>query len=344
MPIQLDVLLAPITPESPSGPDLSYDPSFQEVETMVLGKPETQFSAAEPPEWNQIRKKSEELLGRTKHLRTMVALLAALVRTEGLSGCRDGLLLLDGTVRKYWDSVYPLLDPDDYNDPTERLNIIAAISIPVGTVGDPYNIVDALRQAPLSASPQMGRFSLHELQRSQAGGEEGGKPAAPLSQVEASFRDTPPEVLTTALGLVEESQALVKGLVALLGETVESGRVPNFDVLTNTLREMQRLLSGYSGGAGAAEAASVGEAAGGETLAVAAPVARPVIAGAINNREDVLRALDAINRYYAEFEPSSPVPLLIERAKRAVPMDFLSIMQDWVPDSMGQVNLIAGIR
>lgn len=350
MPIPLDDLVAPVSPENPCGADLSYDPSFQELETLLLGKPETQFSAAEPPEWSQVQKRCLELLGRSKHLRIIATLTAALVRTNGLAGFRDGLALLEAVVRLYWDTVYPRLDPEDNNDPTERLNTIAALTTPVGVVGDPYKIVEGLRLAPLSASQQMGRLSLHEVQRSQTGAAEGGKPAVPASQVEAAFRDTPPETLAAMLASVQESQALLKGLIATLGEKVESDRVPNFDVLTGALREIQKVLASHSAG-GAAEPAeeSTGALAGISGGGSAAPHfagggAGAGFSGGVGSREDVLRALEAISRYYAQHEPSSPVPLLLDRAKRLVPMDFLAIMQDWAPEAVAQVNIIAGIR
>jgi type VI secretion system protein ImpA len=346
MPIPLDRLLAPVSPENPCGPDVSYDPEFQELETLLLGKPETQFSAAEPPEWSQIRGRCLDLLARSKHLRMVVTLSAALLRTEGLAGFRDSLTLLESVIRQYWDSVYPLLDPEDGNDPTERLNIVAALTTPIGVVGDPYQIVEGLRHAPLSASPQMGRFSLHDFQRSQSGQEEAGKPATPLAQVEASFRDTPPEQLSATLAAVTELGNLVKSLSGTIGERIGADRVPNFDQLTGTLRELQKTLAPYVAGTVEPEAAAPADmvTAGGVAAALSANSARAGFSGGVNTREEVLRALDAILRYYSQNEPSSPVPLLLERAKRIVPMDFLAIVKDWVPDSVNQVNLIAGIR
>ena len=52
--IVAEELLKPISEEAPCGEDLSYDASFQALETMVRGKPETQFSAAEPPDWKEL--------------------------------------------------------------------------------------------------------------------------------------------------------------------------------------------------------------------------------------------------------------------------------------------------
>ena len=64
--------------------------------------------------------------------------------------------------------------------------------------------------------------------------------------------------------------------------------------------------------------------------------------GGINNRQDVVRALELICEYYAKQEPSSPVPLLVRRAKRLVTMDFMEILQDLAPGGISQVDIIKG--
>ena len=53
--IVAEELLKPISEEAPCGEDLSEDASLQELETLARGKPETQFSAAEPPDWKQFQ-------------------------------------------------------------------------------------------------------------------------------------------------------------------------------------------------------------------------------------------------------------------------------------------------
>jgi type VI secretion system protein ImpA len=57
----------------------------------------------------------------------------------------------------------------------------------------------------------------------------------------------------------------------------------------------------------------------------------------------VIAALDAIAKYYKDFEPSSPVPLLIGRARRLVKADFLEIMRDLAPSGLDTVNQISGL-
>ena len=64
----------------------------------------------------------------------------------------------------------------------------------------------------------------------------------------------------------------------------------------------------------------------------------------MTSRADVVRMLDKINQYYQQYEPSSPVPLLLERAKRLVPKNFFEIMEDLAPDGLTQLLVVSGPR
>jgi type VI secretion system protein ImpA len=66
--------------------------------------------------------------------------------------------------------------------------------------------------------------------------------------------------------------------------------------------------------------------------------------GNIKSRQDAIRALDAAAAFFRKNEPSSPVPLLIDRAKRLVSKSFLEVLEDIAPDSMTQAKLIGGIK
>ncbi len=54
--------------------------------------------------------------------------------------------------------------------------------------------------------------------------------------------------------------------------------------------------------------------------------------------------LDKICKYYAQNEPASPVPLLLERAKRLVPKNFFEVLEDLAPDGMSQLLMVSGPR
>ena len=71
---------------------------------------------------------------------------------------------------------------------------------------------------------------------------------------------------------------------------------------------------------------------------------RAALSGEITSRDDVVRALDKICDYYARHEPSSPLPLLLQRCKRLATMSFIEIVREMVPDGLSQVEMIAGKR
>ena len=54
--------------------------------------------------------------------------------------------------------------------------------------------------------------------------------------------------------------------------------------------------------------------------------------------------LDRITEYYNRNEPSSPVPLLVQRAKRLVSADFMAIIKDIASDGAKQADLLLGTR
>ena len=342
----LDNFLEPVSPDNECGEDISYDPNFLELDTLVLGKPEGMFGGGEPPDWKLIRERCRELLGRSKHLRVVVTLAGAELRMSGVPGFRDGIVLLKGLVDRYWEGLYPRLDPEDNNDPTERVNIMTALAMPPGAFGDPLKFIDALRVAPLTQSMQMGRYSLADLQAAQAGTPPAeGKPATTVAQVEAAFRDTKPETLEALNAALLETTAAVKALRETVGNLIGMDRAPEFDPLVSVLREMQRTVSPYLAVAAPADLDTLLDelpAGGGGAVSASAP--RAALAGQVNTREDVLKGIDLICEYYARTEPSSPVPLLLQRAKRLVNLDFLKLLEDLSPDALTQINVIAGIK
>ena len=61
------------------------------------------------------------------------------------------------------------------------------------------------------------------------------------------------------------------------------------------------------------------------------------------SRDEALYLLDLVSGWFRENEPSSPVPLLVDRARRLASMDFLDILRDLAPEGMGQAHTVAGI-
>ena len=240
--INVDDLLKPVADDKPCGEDFTYHPSFQNLESLSRGKPETQFSQAEDPDWKEVRDAALEVLGQSKHLTAGVILTVSLVKIGGIEGLRNGLAAIHGMIEKYWNDVYPKLDPDDNNDPTERLNILNNLS----SAGEPYKFTAHVKQIvmcdprPWDAS----RSGKSLLRRTRPG--KMGVPIRDLNQIQAAFRDAGPEAAKATLTLVTETIGHAQGIESFLDSTIGAGRGVNFESLDKLLEEMKRAVEPFA--------------------------------------------------------------------------------------------------
>ena len=70
----------------------------------------------------------------------------------------------------------------------------------------------------------------------------------------------------------------------------------------------------------------------------------PAISGVVRSRQDAIRALDAVSTYFRQHEPSSPIPMLLDRAKRLVSKSFLEVLADIAPEALGQARSAGGLK
>ena len=340
--MDLETLLAPVSPDDQCGADLEYDPSFAEIDRLSQGKPEQQIGStivpAEEPDWKTLQKKSTEFLARSKDLRVAAHLTRALLRNNGWSGLATGLGLLRGLVEKYWDGVHPRLDPSDDNDPTMRVNVFTSFS--------DTPMLTAVRATPIVASRALGRFSLRDLEIAAgdvpAPAAADGVPAPPsMAAIDGAAMEA------DLAGLDETAKALnacvesLKGLEEAISSRVDASAAASFGKLPALLYKANQYVSGKL----AQRAATGADAAADGTVATngsngAAPARS--FGGAINSREDVIRALDAICAYYARNEPSSPIPMFMERSKKLVMMSFVDLIKELVPEGLSKVDLLRG--
>ncbi len=336
--IDLESLLAEVTGDEPCGPNLEYDAGFVELERASAGKPEQQIGdtvvAAEPPDWREVRKLATDLASKTRDLRVAVHLARALARTAGMPGLADGLELVHGLIERHWDGVHPQLDPDDDNDPTMRVNTLLGLC-------DPDTMLPAVREAVLVESRALGRFSYRDMQiaAGDAPAPEGHAAPDPAA-IEGAFMDCDVEALAATAAAVESSEARIRQIETVLTERVGTGSAADLSALPTLLKEIRVALAERLARRG------IGEGAATEAGGAAGPAgAVQAITGEITSREDVVRVLDKACAYFNRHEPSSPVPLLLQRAKRlVVAKDFMEIIRDVAPDGLSQVENLRGVR
>jgi type VI secretion system protein ImpA len=334
--IDVEQLLAAISDESPCGDDLEYDPAFGELERAAQGKPEQQMGdevvPAEEADWRDVRDKAIELLGRSKDLRVALQLTTALAHTDGLPGFSDGLAVMSGLLDRYWGGFHPKLDPDDDLDPTMRVNILASLC-------DQGAVLGLVRTTPLVSSRALGRFGLREIEMADGKADvPEGVEAPSTAAIDGAFLDCDIEDLQATADAVNRAVEHTDAIDSTLTEQVGYSNTCDFSPLKAVLAAAQSVLNAQLARRGVGVVVEEGAAA-----VEGAPGAAQPLAGEISSREDVIRVLDKACDYFERHEPSSPVPLLLKRAKRLISKSFLDIMRDLAPDGVPQAETIGGV-
>ena len=346
MAIDVESLLSDRSPDMPCGEDLSYDNTFLALEGMLRAQSAGGVVAgveqeAEEPNWREVREKSLELLQRSRDLRIGVSLTLALLKTEGIPGLRDGLNLLHGFLERFWDHVYPKLDPDDNLDPLERINILQSLSPATMSEQDPMKFRQRLAEVPLCNSTQMGRFSLRDIQIAKGeislpADEMAGIPD--ISVIDAAFQDTATDELLATSQATEEAMEHLVNITTVFSKNASQGQAPDLGDFQSVLGNIHRCVRGYLAKRGYGDAVQEDAlTAGGES-----EKAGVSLTGEIHTPKEALLAIEKVCQYFERHEPSSPVPLLLRRAQRLVSKNFLEVIQDVCPDALGQIQMLGG--
>ncbi|MEE4330425.1 MAG: type VI secretion system protein TssA [Wenzhouxiangella sp.] len=337
--LDLERLLAPISDEHPCGEELEdfvFSPNFGELERLAAGRQEQvmgdEVIPAEEPDWRAVQEKALALFDEVKSLRVAVFLTKAITAREGLAGMAAGLELIRAMLERYWDQVDPLIDD---GDATERMHTL-------GELGSQEGFIQLVRKVLLVSSQAIGKFSIRDyLVATERLAVPAGDTVTDASSINQALMDTPLENLQQTLAMLDASMEHARAIESTFNSKVGAADQMSYDDLIRLGRDVRPGLQealerrGIAAGDGAAaegEAAEVG----------AAPQQAAMVPGEIRTREDVVKMLDRITEYFNKHEPSSPVPLLMQRAKRLVSQDFMSIMKDLAPDGLKQLELVSG--
>ena len=204
-------------------------------------------------------------------------------------------------------------------------------------------LLTLLSSMPVIEAKMAGKFSLRDIKLAKGeiqlieGSEE---KIADIGLVEAAFKEVEQDGLNSSLNYIRQIQQHLLELQEQLAASEASHARYNWDKLLTNLKYIEKLYCENIIEAAIEENVELDEG-NNETTATEAGVI--IKSTGIDNRADVLQALEKICEYYSKYEPSSPVPILVERTKKLVTMDFMSIMKELSPEGVKQVELIAGV-
>lgn len=324
MALTLDTILAPISDDQPAGEDLSYDNERTELEQAFESSESADAGDAPEKDWRAILKLIENQFSRTKDVWLAVYLARAGAASGSLETVELGVQALAGLFEGYWDTVHPQL---------EELGVPGR-KAPCDALSNRRSFLAPLERTVLMQHPRLGRFTGADFERFRS--------EAAAADGYGLFRAALEELGVDALGVAIERLDSIEDALRRADRAFTAGaageETPNYTPVYALLSQTKAAVRSFMPGEASGEEAGADEGEGdaGGAAAGGGGGGKRSVSGAVNSRDDVVRVLDLIGAYYRSHEPAHPMPLMLERAKGWVTMDFVTLMKDLAPDGVDQ--------
>ena len=352
--LDLERSLAPIAADAPSGRDLDYDPALQELQAAaepgreeIDGGDGRQLFVPRERDFRKIRRDARGLLETSRDLRVLTILAEALAVTEGPAGLVAGLSLISRALQDHWETLHPQLDRDEQapaDQAARRMNALRRLA-------DPEGMLLELGRLPLVEGTGNG-ISLRALELARGESEPLAYETRPdLPALEAALKHTGPAIVAERLAALEVASAEIQAIDSLIAARIgDPAALPDLSPLTNVIARMRAALEPYAAASDPADRRETAAATRRpEATRPAETTSRP-LAGTdrlprrLETRDGAVQALELVSDYFRRQEPGSPIPLLLERARRLVTMTFIEIIADLAPDSTSQLRGTLGVK
>lgn len=367
--MDIEVLLAPLAGDNPSGVELRNEAKFHAIERLLESAAKsarvTTDNVLNPSaltvEWDDIGSTGVELAEIGRDLRLLVIMVRAAFADQGFDGLVKGLGLLHDTLEQYWDSVHPELRdrPAPRDAATPRVNALKQLENDNnGLLGDmKYSVL----LNPRGIGPIMGydlsvaTLTAFDIQSQYSGlsqaelAEIGAKHEKRANKTIAATRAMAVEETDKTIGMIaaiRQSEEAVTALCAKLSEVggfgadVAVSLPETSEFLARVRHTLEKAMSETDD---ATPAKTPVRAPAAAKSAPAPAVNGHALTDGVNSRADVEVSLDSIIDFYERTEPSSPIPHLARRMRRMVQMDFLELMEEIAPSGMKEFKSIAGV-
>jgi len=237
--LDFDKLLAPISGDNPSGKDVRYELTYDQIkearrsdDTLSRGDWQREVKTSD---WKTVKElATTTLIKESKDLQIAGWLTEALTWLHGFAGLKDGLHLIRELLNQFWETVYPEIEDDDLDyrvSPLEWLDNTFAVTI---------------KQIPINEQSDhlLNLFDHDRVVRIENLKAQDKNAFAELSEDEKTLPETFAKMIsdTPRAPLEEQSGELKQCLqeLELLEETVDEKfdkAAPGFSAMRNALEE-----------------------------------------------------------------------------------------------------------
>ena len=340
--MNVDDFLVPLSEEAPCGPNLEYDPEYSVFFTKIANRSEVQYGdfveTPEPLNWSEIERECRRLLLRTKDIALLIVLARCRTRLKGAIGFLEGMSVLWSVIKTYPDEINPQLMIEGELDIAVRANAMAMLIDSEGLLGD-------LRETVLSKNTGL-RLQIRDVERAFAVPKHNDAlaPESVLSQLQEMVFNDNPEVLAILKAL-----PIVNELLDWSAENLKEF-APDFSPLRKLLKLFDHPdLHAFSQGTQEENETDDVESTQEDEDAIVEQeyyadeslsenMAEQPVEGHKNKRQGFSQdsrlgrkqALDSVKQarlWFEQYEPSSPVIVLLKQAEKMVGKRFSDLVQ-----------------
>ena len=346
--INLELMLQPISEESPVGESVRYSGIYDEIQEarradLDVSQGEWQTELKVSDFRKVIGLAAPALEKDTKDLQIAVWLSEALVNEYGFAGLRDSLKLVAGLQANFWETLFPEIDEGDMEGRANAITVmdtqtaLAVRSAPItGVSGYSFDDFEDSKRFDIPDNIEtletVEQKRLNEL-KAQAEKENrvtGNKWRAEFGQSRRVFYEE-------LAFIIDECWAGYNELNRINEEKYDRNQTPGLGKLKKALDDIQTQVKKFLEEKRAEEPDEVGEgaeelAATGEDGASVKVGGVATASGAIQNRQDALKRLTDIAAFFQKTEPHSPISYLVQRAVKWGNMPLESWLQDVIKD------------
>jgi type VI secretion system protein ImpA len=345
IPVDVERLLDPISPDQPAGTSLRYEGTYDAVKdarhadnpSLPQGIYERELDTAD---WEAVERLCTDALEtKTKDLQLAAWLTEAWIHRYGVGGAAAGIDLMAGLVEGFWADVYPPIKDGDLGF---RL-------APIRWVND--KLSPTLKSVPLTAPDVSGdadTFTLADWERAAPEAEAADDPPT-RSDVRTSVTLTPTAYYQDLVAGLDELLDASQALERLLADRCDPD-VAGLDRWKDTLREMrsfgQRVLTEREPAEEPEPEADDDEKMP-DWMPSAAGESEPVEVGnvTIQSRADAYQLLWEAAEFLLRTEPHSPTPYLVKRAVSWGSMSLDELLHELVKsgDDLDEIYELLGM-
>ncbi|WP_397217792.1 ImpA family type VI secretion system protein [Pantoea osteomyelitidis] len=345
-----DAALQPLPGDAPCGQPLDYEADFILLQSRLQPRQEIEYGnfveAPEPLNWREIESDCLKLIGRSKDIRLIIALMRCRLRQVGLIAVEEGLITLLRLLKQFPDDLYPQLIDEGEFEPVIRANALAELEDNQGFLAD-------LRQKELPRALGM-QITIKALEKSKLTQHEGSEFSD--AQINAML-DEWQKRNDREIAALQQAGYCLKELKAMLNEMLGE-QAPTFSALENILK----IFTGAKSIQQAKEDPAI--CITDESMPQPAPEQDPYQAKETENdtvvtsttdeachvtpeysdapqpeimaaqrvqplatRADALSRLQEVRAWFISKEPSSPVILLLEFTEKMIGMRFTELVK-----------------